>query len=107
MIFKPIADKLVVRVLDKAETRPSGLILPESVKEKAPQEGIVIAVGPGRIENGKTVPMSVAIGDHIIYAKYAGLQYVKEGEPDKYLLLREADVWCILFDNKDLLEDKE
>lgn len=86
----PMGDRLVVRPLEREEVTKSGLVLPDTAKEK-PQEGEIIAVGPGRMtDEGKRIPMELKKGDHVIYAKYAGTE-VKLEEED-YLILREADV---------------
>ncbi|MSQ27516.1 MAG: co-chaperone GroES [Dehalococcoidia bacterium] len=86
----PMGDRLVVRPLEREEVTKSGLVLPDTAKEK-PQEGEVIAVGPGRMtDEGKRIPTELKKGDHVIYAKYAGTE-VKLEEED-YLILREADV---------------
>jgi len=86
----PMGDRLVVRPLEREEVTKSGLVLPDTAKEK-PQEGEVVAVGPGRMtDDGKRIPMELKKGDHIIYAKYAGTEVKLEDED--YLILREADV---------------
>ena len=85
-----LADRLVVKPSDEEEITSSGIILPDPAKEK-PQEGDVVAVGPGRVtDEGKHVPMELKKGDRIIYSKYAGTEY-KDGS-DEYLILRESDV---------------
>jgi chaperonin GroES len=81
---------LIVKPLDEEQTTSSGIILPDTAKEK-PQEGEVVAVGPGRVtDDGARVPMEVETGDRIIYSKYAGTEYKDEGQ--EYLILRESDV---------------
>jgi chaperonin GroES len=86
----PMGDRLVVRPLEREEVTKSGLVLPDTAKEK-PQEGEVVAVGPGRMtDDGKRIAMELKKGDHIIYAKYAGTEVKLEDED--YLILREADV---------------
>ena len=85
-----LADRLIVKPSEEEETTSSGIILPDTAKEK-PQEGDVVAVGPGRVTDvGKHVPMELKKGDRIIYSKYAGTEY-KDGA-DEYLILRESDV---------------
>ena len=85
-----LADRLVVKPTDQEEATASGLFLPDTAQEK-PQEGDVVAVGPGRLtDEGKRVPMELRKGDRIIYSKYAGTEY-KDGS-DEYLILRESDV---------------
>ena len=88
--FTPLGERLIVRPLEEEQTTSSGIILPDTAKEK-PQEGEVVAVGPGRVtDDGARVPMEVQTGDVIIYSKYAGTEYKDEGE--EYLILRESDV---------------
>ena len=90
MKFTPLGERLIVKPLDEEQTTSSGIILPDTAKEK-PQEGEVVAVGPGRVtDDGARVPMEVATGDRIIYSKYAGTEYKDEGQD--YLILRESDV---------------
>ena len=92
--LKPLGDRLVVKPQEQIQTTASGLALPETAKEK-PQQGEVIAVGPGRRdENGNRVPMDVAVGDTVLYAKYGGTE-VKLNE-DKVLVLKESDILAIV-----------
>jgi chaperonin GroES len=92
----PLADRLVVKPKEQEETTASGLVLPETAKEK-PQEGTVLAVGPGRRDDdGKRIEMDVAVDDTVLYAKYAGTEIKLEGE--KLLILKESDVLAILQD---------
>jgi chaperonin GroES len=86
----PMGDKLVVRPLEREEITKSGLVLPDTAKEK-PQEGEVVAVGPGRMtDEGKRIAMELKKGDHVIYAKYAGTEVKLEEE--EFLILREIDI---------------
>ena len=89
--FTPLGERVVVKPTDKDEVTSSGIILPDTAKEK-PQEGEVVEVGPGRMaEDGKTrVSMEIKKGDRVIYSKFAGTEY-KEGD-EEYLILRESDV---------------
>jgi chaperonin GroES len=88
--FVPIADRIVILPLEREQTTKGGIYLPDTVKEK-PQEGEVIAVGPGRVsDDGTRIPMELAVGDRVIYSKYAGTEY-KVGD-DEYLILRDSDV---------------
>ena len=90
--FTPLGERVVVKPSDQDEvTTSSGLILPDTAREK-PQEGEVVEVGPGRsTEDGKgRIPMEIAKGDRVIYSKFAGTEY-KDGE-DEYLILRESDI---------------
>ena len=90
MNLKPLGDRLIVEVLEEEEVTSSGILLPDTAKEK-PQRGRVLAVGPGaRNESGEFVPMELAEGDEIVFSKYGGTE-VKLGA-DEYLILRESDV---------------
>jgi chaperonin GroES len=90
MDLQPLGDRLIVEVLEDEETTASGIVLPDTAKEK-PQRGRILAVGPGsRNDSGELVPMDVAEGDEIIFSKYGGTE-VKLGSED-VLILRESDV---------------
>jgi chaperonin GroES len=90
MDLQPLGDRLIVEVLEEEEQTTSGIVLPDTAKEK-PQRGRVLAVGPGgRNDKGELVPMDLAEGDEIIFSKYGGTE-VKLGT-DEYLILRESDV---------------
>jgi len=90
MDLQPLGDRLIVEALEEEETTVSGIVLPDTAKEK-PQRGRVLAVGPGgRDEDGEYIPLDVEVGDEIIYSKYGGTE-VKMGA-DEYLILRESDV---------------
>src|SRR5690348_10449192 len=90
MNLKPLGDRLIVEVLEEEETTVSGIVLPDTAKEK-PQRGRVLAVGPGsRDENGKYIQMDVEEGDEVVFSKYGGTE-IKVGT-DEYLILRESDV---------------
>jgi chaperonin GroES len=92
--LKPLADRLVVEPIEREETTSSGIYVPETAKEK-PQEGKVIAVGPGRKDDqGERIPMDVAKGDRVLFAKYGGTEDKLDDE--KYLILKESDVLAIL-----------
>jgi len=94
MNLKPLGDRLVVEPKEREETTPSGLVLPETAKEK-PQEGEVMAVGPGRRDDdGERIAMDVAVGDKVLYAKYGGTEVKIEGK--KLLILKESDVLAIV-----------
>jgi chaperonin GroES len=95
--IKPLGDRLVVEPLEKDQETFAGgqLVLPDTAKEK-PQQGKVLAVGPGRLdEDGKRIPMEVKVGDTIVYAKYSGTSFKTEGGKD-ILFMRESDVLAIL-----------
>jgi chaperonin GroES len=86
----PLADRLVVKNVQQEETLASGLVIPDTAKEK-PQQAEVVAVGPGRVDdNGKRVPMEISVGDIVVYAKYSGNEIKLEQE--EYLILSEKDV---------------
>jgi chaperonin GroES len=90
MDLQPLGDRLIVEVLEEEEMTTSGIVLPDTAKEK-PQRGRVLAVGPGgRDEDGKHVPIDLADGDEIVFSKYGGTE-IKVGA-DEYLILRESDV---------------
>lgn len=94
MNLKPLGDRLVVEPKERESTTASGLVLPETAKEK-PQEGEVIAVGPGRRdEDGKRIEMDVQVGDIVLYAKYGGTEVKIDDK--KLLILKESDVLAIL-----------
>lgn len=94
MNLKPLGDRLVVEPKEKEQTTASGLVLPETAKEK-PQEGTIVAVGPGRRDDdGKRLPMDVAVGDVVLYAKYGGTEVKVDGK--KVLILKESDVLAII-----------
>ena len=92
--IKPLEDRIVVQPLEAEQTTASGLVIPDTAKEK-PQEGKVVAVGPGRVtDNGTRVPVDVAEGDVVLYSKYGGTE-VKAGG-DEYLVLSARDVLAIV-----------
>ncbi|GAB3414793.1 co-chaperone GroES [Flindersiella endophytica] len=92
--IKPLEDRIVVQALEAEETTASGLVIPDTAKEK-PQEGEVIAVGPGRIDdNGNRVPLDVSVGDKVIYSKYGGTEVKYAGQ--EYLILSARDVLAIV-----------
>ena len=95
--LKPLGDRLVVEPIEQEETTASGILLPETAKEK-PQEGKVIAAGPGRLdEKGSRVKMEVKEGDRVLYAKYAGTE-IKLEDDKKVLILKESDVLALVED---------
>jgi chaperonin GroES len=88
----PLADRVVLRPMEDAESMRGGLYIPDTAKEK-PQQGEIIAAGPGRFEKDKRVPMEVKVGDKVLYGKYSGTEVTLDGE--QYLILRESDVLAI------------
>jgi chaperonin GroES len=92
--LKPLGDRVIVKAREKEEMTRSGIVLPDTASEK-PQEGSVLAVGPGRVlDNGKRVEMDVKTGDKVLFAKYAGTEVKLDGED--YLVIREADLLAIV-----------
>jgi chaperonin GroES len=91
--LKPLDDRIVVKASEGDQTTASGLVIPDTAKEK-PQEGSVVAVGPGKFEDGVRVPMDVSTGDKVIYSKYGGTEVKVDGE--EYLILSARDVLAIL-----------
>lgn len=92
--LKPLGDRLVVEPVEQEEMTASGLVLPETAKEK-PQQGSVLATGPGRRdEDGDRIEMDVEVGDTVLYAKYAGTEVKIDGK--KLLILKESDVLAII-----------
>jgi chaperonin GroES len=88
--LKPLADRVVVKPIIKEEVTKGGIVLPDTAKEK-PQEGEIVAVGPGKLgDDGKRIEMEVKKGDRVIYAKYAGTEWKYKNE--EYLILRESDI---------------
>ncbi|MGC5627324.1 co-chaperone GroES [Georgenia sp. Z1344] len=92
--IKPLEDRVVVQTLEAEQTTASGLVIPDTAKEK-PQEGTVVAVGPGRVDdNGQRVPMDVAVGDVVLYSKYGGTEVKYAGE--EYLVLSARDLLAVV-----------
>ena len=88
--FVPLGERVVVKPIEQEQTTKGGIFLPDTAKEK-PQEGEVVAVGPGRVsDDGSRIPMELSSGDRVIYSKFAGTEY-KDGD-DEYLILRESDI---------------
>jgi chaperonin GroES len=93
MGLKPLGDRVLVRVEDKEEALPSGLVIPDTAKEK-PQEGSVVAAGPGAYHEGNRIPLDVKAGDRVIFSKYGGTEVKFEGED--LLILSERDILAIV-----------
>ena len=91
----PLADRVVIKSLEEAETMRGGLYIPDTAKEK-PQQGEIVAVGPGKFDEkgGQRIPMDVKVGDKVLYGKYSGTEVTLDNE--QYLILREADVLAIV-----------
>lgn len=93
MPLKPLADRVVLKPIEAEEKTKGGIVLPDTAKDK-PQEGEVIAVGPGRIlDNGTKLAPEVKVGDRVIYSKYSGTEVKVDGE--EYLIIRESDILAI------------
>ncbi|GAA1752671.1 co-chaperone GroES [Aeromicrobium alkaliterrae] len=92
--IKPLEDRLIIKTSEAEQTTASGLVIPDTAKEK-PQEGEVVAVGPGRIDdNGNRVPLDVAVGDKIIFSKYGGTEIKHAGQD--YLILSARDILAVI-----------
>ena len=91
--IKPLEDRILVKSVEAEQTTASGLVIPDTAKEK-PQEGVVIAVGPGRFEDGQRLPLDIQVGEKVIYSKYGGTEVKYNGE--EYLILSSRDVLAVL-----------
>jgi len=92
--LEPLEDRVVVKPIEEGTQKtPTGIIIPDTAKEK-PQEGEVVAIGPGRFEEGKRVPLDVKVGDRVLYSKYGGTEVKVEG--DEYLVLSARDLFAIV-----------
>ena len=91
--IKPLEDRIVVQAVEAETTTASGIVIPDTAKEK-PQEGTVLAVGPGRFEDGARVPLDVKVGDRVLYSKYGGTEVKYSGE--EYLVLSARDVLAVI-----------
>jgi chaperonin GroES len=93
-LLRPLGDRIVIELVESEEKTASGIVLPDSAKEK-PQEGRVVAVGTGRVlESGERVALEVSVGDRIIFSKYSGTEVKFEG--NEYLILRENDILAVV-----------
>jgi chaperonin GroES len=93
-LLRPLGDRIVIELVESEEKTASGIVLPDTAKEK-PQEGKVVAVGTGRVlESGERVALEVSVGDRIIFSKYAGTEVKFEGS--EYLILRENDILAVI-----------
>lgn len=92
--LRPLGDRVVIKPVAREEMTKSGIVLPDTAKEK-PQEGVILAAGPGKIDdNGKREPMDVKVGDKVLYAKYAGTEFKIEG--DDLLIVSQKDILAIV-----------
>nr|NNM89286.1 co-chaperone GroES [Bacilli bacterium] len=92
-MIKPLGDRVVLRAVEREEKTASGIVLPDTAKEK-PQEAEVVAVGSGRYEDGKLVAVDVKVGDRVIFSKYAGTEVKYDGV--EYLVVRESDILAVV-----------
>jgi len=94
MKIKPLGDRVLIKPSEEKEKTKGGIVLPDTAKEK-PQEGEIVAVGEGRrTEDGKTIPLTLKVGDRVLYGKYSGTEITVDGE--EYLIMREEDVLAII-----------
>lgn len=91
--IRPLHDRVIVKRIEETEKTKGGIIIPDTAKEK-PQEGKVVAVGPGRLEEGKLIPLDVKAGDKILFGKYSGAEIKLDGE--EHLILREDDILGVI-----------
>ncbi|HLC93594.1 MAG TPA: co-chaperone GroES [Patescibacteria group bacterium] len=91
--IKPLSDYVLIEPLEKETTTPSGIVIPDTAKEK-PQQGKIKAVGPGRTEDGKTVPMQVSVGQVVMYKKWGGTEVKQDGKD--FLLVKEEDILAVV-----------
>jgi chaperonin GroES len=92
-MIKPLGDRVVLRALEREEKTSSGILLPDTAKEK-PQEAEVVFVGPGRYEDGNLIAVDVKVGDRVIFSKYAGTEVKYDGV--EYLIVRESDILAVV-----------
>ena len=98
MKFRPLHDRVVVRRIEAEEKSAGGIIIPDTAKEK-PQQGEVIAIGPGgRDEAGKLIPIDLAVGDRVLFGKWSGTEVKIDG--DEYLIMKESDIMGVLVEAK-------
>lgn len=94
MNLKPLQDRILVKPMEAEEKTSSGIIIPDTAKEK-PMKGEIVAVGQGKVtDDGKTVPMELKVGDKVLYGKYSGTEITVDG--NEYLIMRESDVYAII-----------
>ena len=95
MNLKPLSDRVLIKPMEAEEMTKSGLVIPETARKERPQEGEVIAVGPGKVgQDGKTIPMSVKAGDKVIFSKYGGSEIKIDDQ--EYLVMREEDILAVI-----------
>jgi chaperonin GroES len=91
--LQPLADRVVIRPLEETEEMRGGLYIPDTAKEK-PQQGEIVAVGPGRVEKGEHVPMELSVGQKVLYGKYSGTEVSFDDE--QFLIVKESDVLAVV-----------
>jgi len=91
--LRPLGDRVVIQPTPREEMTKSGIVLPDTAKEK-PQEGTIVAAGPGRLDDGEREPMDVKVGDKVLYAKYAGTEFKVDGE--EYLIVSQKDILAVV-----------
>ena len=94
MKIQPLADRVIIKPLEAAEKTKGGIVLPDTAKEK-PQEGEVVAVGKGKVEDGKVNSLEVKVGDKVLYGKYSGTEITSK-DGDELLIMREEDILAII-----------
>ncbi len=95
MNLKPLRDRVVIKPIEAEETTKSGIVIPDTARKERPQEGEVVAVGGGKLDDsGKAMPMEIKVGDKVIYSKYGGSE-IKIDEQD-YLIMREEDILAVI-----------
>lgn len=95
MKLRPLGDKVIVKPLSKEETTASGIVLPDTVDKDKPEEGEVIATGPGRLlDNGARAAMSIKVGDKVLFTKYSPNEFKKDDQ--EYLVLSESDIMAVI-----------
>ncbi len=95
MKIKPLGDRVMIKTVEEEERTEGGIIIPDTASKEKPQQGEIVAVGAGKTnDDGKTQPMSVTVGDKVLYSKYGGSEITLEGED--YLIMRESDILAIL-----------
>ncbi|MFO1540121.1 MAG: co-chaperone GroES [Chloroflexota bacterium] len=91
--LRPLGDRVVIQPTPREEMTKSGIVLPDTAKEK-PQEGTIVAAGPGRLDDGEREPMDVKVGDKVLYAKYAGTEFKVDGE--EFLIVSQKDILAVV-----------
>ncbi|MBI4733359.1 MAG: co-chaperone GroES [Rubrobacteridae bacterium] len=95
MNLKPLRDRVVIKAMEAEEVTKSGIVIPDTAKKERPQEGEIVAVGPGKMDDeGKSIPMAVKVGDKVIYSKYGGVEVKVDDQ--EYLIMREDDILAIV-----------